>query len=99
MGACGLWLPIDSARELTVGDMVQYRLLLVNAWAGQLQKSTVRTATIEKQFLDDHGEPHTVLRHRDGALDCVEMSRLLDLRIRSFRGNAGHRIDDSLLTS
>merc|ERR1719323_2586217 len=83
------WVPLDSAQALQMGQHVRYRLRLTDAWQGRQRRSTLREAVVshivvqkERYGGGERRETTVVLRHQeDGALDCVEASRLLDLHV------------------
>merc|ERR1712232_404086 len=77
------WHSVASGAELELGDVVRYHILLIDAWAGQSRRSPQRTASVEKLILGEGSSgPLVVLRHADGALDCIEASQLRGLKVR-----------------
>merc|ERR1712039_218267 len=66
--------------ELSVGDAVRYQLQFVDVWNGQTRRSGWRKAIVAK-LIQDPKDPEVVLKHPNGAMDCVEASRLLELQV------------------
>jgi hypothetical protein len=77
------WQRIASGAELEPGDVIRYHILLIDGWSGQFRRSPKRIASVTKTLPGKDGMgPLLVLRHEDGAVDCVEASRLRGLRVR-----------------
>lgn len=76
----GRWQPLPSPGSLHVGDTVRYRVLLADAWQRRQYPSGRRSARVTK-IVSEAVDPLVVLQHEDGALDCVEASRLLELHV------------------
>lgn len=75
------WKPLSAVGALHAGDIIRYRLALVDAWRQRMIKSGRRTARVAKLQRDGLAEPVVVLQHAGGALDCVEVSQLMDLQV------------------
>jgi len=77
----GIWHP-TTADKLSAGDAIRYRVMLTDAWRGDMQPSPKRFATVAK-LLSHKPEDGLVLvlRHKDGAMDCLEESRIFDLHV------------------
>eukprot|EP00928_Gymnodinium_smaydae_P065633 TRINITY_DN48738_c0_g1_i1.p1 TRINITY_DN48738_c0_g1~~TRINITY_DN48738_c0_g1_i1.p1 ORF type:complete len:312 (-),score=27.13 TRINITY_DN48738_c0_g1_i1:45-941(-) len=72
------WIPRRRG-SLRVGDIIRYRVDLIDAWRNLTRLSKLRYAQVSKLSDDGQGKRLVVLRQKDGKLDCVEESRLLDL--------------------
>jgi len=87
------WAPLVSLEALSEGDKIRYRLLLVDAWRGRQKRSSLREAIVTRlqhdaQSQGDGGRGlQVVLRQADGAMDCLEASRLLDVSVASRAGS------------
>mmetsp|Transcript_91906 Transcript_91906/g.279218 ORF Transcript_91906/g.279218 Transcript_91906/m.279218 type:complete len:220 (-) Transcript_91906:22-681(-) len=88
-GAATQWLPLASANSLCVGDVLRYRLALVDAWRGRMARSRRRIATVTKLLPGGPAGPGLVLRHGDGSLDSMEASQLLELQVQAGCGRRG----------
>jgi len=83
--SAGEWQGVDDAQALRVGDVVRYRVPLIDAWRGTTRRSKLRTATVAKLLPSAPDGPSVVLQQASGAMDCVETSQLSDLQVRGPR--------------
>eukprot|EP00929_Paragymnodinium_shiwhaense_P102714 TRINITY_DN65929_c0_g1_i1.p1 TRINITY_DN65929_c0_g1~~TRINITY_DN65929_c0_g1_i1.p1 ORF type:complete len:345 (-),score=82.12 TRINITY_DN65929_c0_g1_i1:8-1042(-) len=77
-----------AARELQPGDLVRYKLRLLDPWQGTLRLTGFKTAKVESIRAGEVtsggskcDDPLVVLRRHGGALDCVEAAKLLELQL------------------
>jgi len=79
------WRDLDGVGVLRVGDVIRYRVPLVDAWRGTTRRSGRRVATVAKLLPDAPDGPSVVLRQESGAMDCVEARQLSDLQVQRPR--------------
>lgn len=71
----------DLLSTLTPGTVVRYRVDLVDPWRpARTKRSPLREASVRGRLEGDNET--LLLQHVDGAMDCVEVSRLSELEIR-----------------
>eukprot|EP00927_Polykrikos_kofoidii_P059957 TRINITY_DN5503_c2_g3_i1.p1 TRINITY_DN5503_c2_g3~~TRINITY_DN5503_c2_g3_i1.p1 ORF type:complete len:438 (+),score=92.97 TRINITY_DN5503_c2_g3_i1:95-1408(+) len=73
---------------LHAGDRIRYRVHLADGWTGETRQSGRRCATIKTVNPSKAGGssgPSFVVVHKNGMLDCVEASGLLELEVSTQR--------------
>jgi len=77
------WDRVASCASLAQGAIIRYRLDLVDAWGARPRLSGLRTSTVAKVLPGADGSLSFVLVHANGAMDCVEASRLQEVHVSS----------------